>query len=111
MPIIERFNASDQDKLATFTDHAASQISKCISTPHLQKVLITGGGAWNSFLVDRIKKHCHATIVVPERNLVEHKESLIFALLGLLRLEERSNTLNSVTGASRTMCSGAVYFP
>jgi anhydro-N-acetylmuramic acid kinase len=111
MPIIDRFNASDQDKLATFTEHAASQISKCISIPHLQKVLITGGGAWNSFLVDRLTKHCNATIVVPERNLVEHKESLIFALLGLLRLEEKSNTLNSVTGASRTMCSGAVYFP
>jgi anhydro-N-acetylmuramic acid kinase len=111
MPIIDRFNASDQDKLTTFTEHAASQISNCISIPNLQKVLVTGGGAWNNFLVDRIQNQSNATIVVPERNLVEHKESLIFALLGLLRLEELSNTMNSVTGASRAMCSGAVYFP
>jgi len=111
MPLIDRFNETDQDKLTTYTEHVAIQIAGCLSGPSTQTALITGGGAWNNFMVERIRTHSPVRLEIPERNLVEHKESLIFALLGLLRLEKRHNTLVSVTGAERSMSAGGVYIP
>ena len=73
------------------------------------KALVTGGGAKNTWLINQIKRYCLSTLEVPTTNLIDNKESLIFALLGYLRLLGIHNTLSSVTGAERTISSGAVY--
>ncbi|MGJ8685592.1 MAG: anhydro-N-acetylmuramic acid kinase [Nonlabens sp.] len=97
------------DALATFTEHAAIQIAK-VFNPN-STVLVTGGGAYNIFLLERIRYHCNASLIVPDKQLVEYKEALIFALLGVLRLRNENNCLASVTGASRDHSSGEIYLP
>ncbi len=99
------------DLLATFTEHIAVQIGK--ATEHLPagRMLVTGGGALNNFLIERIVQNTKHRIVVPCREIVEFKEALIFAFLGLLRLEGQTNVLASVTGAKSDSCSGNIWEP
>ena len=107
--LLQQYNTADA--LATFTEHIALQISQAIE--HLPKgcMLITGGGAHNTYLVERIQRHTKHQVVVPDRQTVDYKEALIFALLGLLRLEGRVNVLSSVTGASSDSSSGKIWQP
>lgn len=97
------------EALATFVEHIAMQIARATDTLPKGKMLVTGGGALNSYLVERIQHHTHHQVVVPDRTTVDYKEALIFALLGLLRLEGQTNVLCSVTGASTDSCSGKIW--
>ena len=97
--------------LATFTEHVALQIAQSINDQPPGKLLVTGGGAHNTHLIERIQQHTHHEVVIPDRQTVDYKEALIFALLGLLRLEGRTNVLCSVTGAPSDSCSGEIWTP
>lgn len=100
----------NRSALRTYTEHTAQQISQTL--PQTGRVLVTGGGAYNQFLISQIEKALPSTdLVIPEKNLLEGKEALIFAYLGKLRLEGKTNVLASATGASRNSSSGAVYVP
>ena len=99
------------DALATFTEHVAIQIAQSIEHLPQGRMLVTGGGAHNHHLIARIQHHTHHQVVVPDRQTVDYKEALIFALLGLLRLEGHVNVLCSVTGASSDSCSGKIWHP
>mgnify|MGYP001944117196 CR=1 FL=1 len=111
-PLIDEAKVSTEDKLRTLTEHAAVQISKVINyNVKNGSVLVTGGGAKNDFLMERISELSAAEIVVPENEIVEFKEALIFAFLGVLKIRNEINVLNSVTGASRDSCSGVVNIP
>jgi len=109
IPLIETFAISDIDKLATYTHHIALQIAKQISDG--MKVLATGGGALNTYLLSLIQQNSTATITSPSLQTVQYKEALIMAFLGLLRLLEQENVLSSVTGARKNTVNGAVYLP
>lgn len=111
LPLLDSFSASYYDVLCTYCEHIAVQISLCLSGGSEKKMLITGGGAFNSFLVKRISAHTKVRIVIPEAEIVNYKEALIFALLGLLRLQNKPNCLASVTGANRDISGGAMYLP
>ena len=98
-----------EDKLATFTRHIAQQISLAIEIKN-GKMLITGGGAYNDFLIKSIKDFLpKIVVVIPENKILEFKEAIIFALLGVLKLRNENNVLASVTGASKNHCSGFIY--
>ncbi len=99
------------DALATFTEHIAFQIAQATGQLPKGNMLVTGGGAHNRYLIERIQKHTHHQVVVPDSQTVDYKEALIFALLGLLRLEGRVNVLSSVTGAPSDSCSGKIWHP
>lgn len=99
------------DALATFVEHIALQIAQAINTLPQGKMLVTGGGALNSYLIQRIEHHTPHQVVVPDLQTVNYKEALIFAFLGLLRLEGRVNVLSSVTGAPSDSCSGKIWRP
>jgi anhydro-N-acetylmuramic acid kinase len=76
------------------------------------KMLVTGGGAHNGFLVGRLRARLAelgVDAVVPEKALVDYKEALVMALIGVLRWREENNVLASVTGASRDSIGGAVW--
>jgi anhydro-N-acetylmuramic acid kinase len=76
------------------------------------KLLITGGGAYNDYLIGRIQYYLTATsLLIPEKKIIEFKEALIFGLLGVLKLRNEINTLSSVTGASEDHSSGKIYLP
>ena len=100
-----------KDALATFVEHIAMQIAQTVNFLPKGKMLITGGGALNGYLVERIQNHTLHQVVIPDRITIDYKEALIFALLGLLRLEGQTNVLCSVTGAPSDSCSGKIWHP
>lgn len=99
------------DALCTFSEHIAIQIGQATNTVPTGKMLLTGGGAYNKHLVERIKTHCKHEIVIPNRDIIDFKEALVFALLGFLKMEGVNNVLKSVTGAREDSCSGCIYRP
>ncbi len=77
-----------------------------------RKLLVTGGGAFNTFLITRLKEafyHINIEVIIPDVLLVNYKEALIMALIGVLRWREEYNVLNTVTGARRSSIGGAVW--
>ena len=115
MPVLNSFNISEKDKLRTVYEHVAEQISEKGRGKDRgegkgkEKMLVTGGGAFNSFLIERIKYHSNVEIIIPSNEIVNFKEALIFAFLGVLRIKGEINCLSSVTGALRDHCSGMVF--
>ena len=119
-PMIKSAGLSVEDSLRTMVEHVVLQIKKGVrseergvrSDEKRETMLVTGGGAFNLFMIDRLRevlKDKNLEVVVPERNLIEFKEALIMGLIAVLRWREESNVLASVTGASRDSIGGAVY--
>jgi anhydro-N-acetylmuramic acid kinase len=111
LPLIDSSNIDLSDKLRTFYEHIAIQISQAVSVFPNGTILITGGGAYNTFLLERIQTHCNSAPVVPDKLIIEFKEALIFAFLGLLRWEKQVNCLKEVTGANANNIGGCIYQP
>jgi anhydro-N-acetylmuramic acid kinase len=109
LPTIKSFELSPQDSLATFAAHTTDKIHQATEHLRLKKVLVTGGGAYNNYFIQLLKKNasCHFEIGAP--TLIEFKEALLFGFLGVLRLTNEVNVLKSVTGASHSSVSGALY--
>lgn len=107
LPLIENTGLAIKDLIATATEHVAQIIANDLADK--KNVLVTGGGAFNSFLVERIKAKTNCEIIIPHAETINFKEALIFAFLGYLRLTEKTNTLSSVTGAKYDSVGGAVY--
>src|SRR5205823_8774005 len=107
-PLIESFHLSTEDALQTYSEHIIQQIVYAInnlqpSTFNLQ-LLATGGGAFNTFLIERLRdelKIFSIELVIPENNIIQFKEALIMALIGVLRWREEDTVISSVTGATR----------
>jgi len=107
LPLLEISEISSEDILRTFTEHIAVQLANQFSEN--TSVFITGGGTYNSFLIERLKDLASVEIIIPSPEIIEYKEALIFGLLGVLKLREEVNCLASVTGASKDHSSGKVY--
>ncbi|NHM08179.1 anhydro-N-acetylmuramic acid kinase [Flavobacterium sp. CYK-4] len=109
LPLMESYAIPVQDKMRTFTEHIALQIAQALPIKNGQ-LLITGGGAYNEFLIRQIqRKLSEMELVVPEPKVLEFKEALIFGLLGVLKLRGETNVLSSVTGAKYDHCSGVIF--
>ena len=111
LPVIDAFNLEIKNVLRTFVEHVAFQISKEINKNDNVSVLITGGGAFNLFLIRRIKSLTKNEIMTPSKEIIEYKEALIFGLLGVLKLRNETNCLRSVTGAKTDHSSGVIFNP
>ncbi|MFV0541789.1 MAG: anhydro-N-acetylmuramic acid kinase [Aestuariibaculum sp.] len=109
--LIESFNLMVKDILRTFVEHIAYQLALEINKKSKASVLVTGGGVYNTFLMQRLTHYTQNTIVVPNSDIVEFKEALIFGFLGVLKLENQNNCLKSVTGASKNHSSGKIFLP
>ncbi len=108
-PLIRTYKGKGEDLLATFCIHLAQSIHSALP-PSSQKasMMVTGGGAYHQFLMQEIK-HLLPGTFLPDKNLVEFKESLIFAYLGFLRFLQQKNIDRQVTGADRDSISGCIY--
>jgi len=102
---------SFQNQLATFTEHIAFQINRVTNINKSNKILLTGGGTFNKYLVQKIGEYCVPEIVIPDDLTINFKEALIFAFLGVLRWRDEVNCLKSVTGAKRDNSGGCIYLP
>jgi len=107
--ILQKYNISNEDKIRTFYKHIAIQISKIINEKENAKVLFTGGGTHNSFLISEIQKETNNRLIIPSKEIIDFKEAIIFAFLGFLRINEDVNTLKSVTGADFDNIGGSVF--
>lgn len=118
-PMLKQANLSVPDALRTMVEHISIQLTR--STGRLlntfkqekpTRMLVTGGGAHNSFLMQRLQAALGVmgiTLKLPEAAVINYKEALIMALLGLLRWREANTVLHSVTGAQRSSIGGAVW--
>lgn len=110
-PVLEQYLAKNAvaDIARTVVEHIAMQIVANVPGT-AQTLLITGGGAHHPFLIQQIQNQKDTlNIIVPDNLIVDYKEALIFAFLGMLRLERETNCLQSVTGAREDCCGGCVY--
>jgi len=116
-PLLKSFGLPHNDLLRTYVEHIVHQIKLSITHNYNfktqdSKLLVTGGGAFNTFLVQRLSEDLSPIgieVVVPEENLVKYKEALVMGLIGVLRWRQEYNVLSSVTGAERDSIGGAIW--
>ena len=116
VPLVEASTISKPDKLCTSVHHIAAQISKDLlrhSPGTNSKLLATGGGAKNTFLIETLQEYLGESIqvIIPDISIVDFKEAMVFAFMGVRRKRNEINCLKSVTGASRDSSSGVIYLP
>lgn len=110
LPILSKYTLSVEDFLATLVEHIAMQIAQGIGVEANQRVLVTGGGAKNDYLIFRINEHAsHIVFDRPKDEIIDFKEAIVFGLLGVLKLRDEVNVLASVTGAKYDHSSGKIY--
>ena len=116
VPIVENEHGPMEDLLHTSVHHICEQIALQIKM-HEDKtestLFVTGGGALNNFLIETLRNKLGNTVTVkvPEKKLIEFKEALVFALMGVLSVARETNVLSSVTGAKKDSSSGVKYIP
>ena len=118
-PLITQFGVSIQDGLCTYVEHICVQIfnavqpvSILLNTNTPLKMLLTGGGAFNSYLVQQLNQklaNCHVEIILPDEAIINYKEAIIMAFVGVLRWREEATVLKSVTGATKSSIGGALW--
>lgn len=116
VPIVNATKDTTENLLHTAVHHICEQVAlqvKMNATKDQSTMLVTGGGALNQFMMEVLQSKMEpmVSLVIPEKELIEYKEALIFALMGILRIEQEINVLKTVTGASKNSSSGVVYLP
>ena len=105
-----RVNLENVDVMRTVYEHIAIQIANVTKQSRNKRILATGGGTHNQFLIENIKNKNSNYLIIPENKLIDFKESLIFAFMGALRAEHKINCLASVTGAKKDSSGGIIYY-
>ncbi len=127
MPVLDPFDISVQDKLRTVVEHIAIQIAQAVNSPYRivhaggqlhivpdhsgDQLLITGGGAYNKFLVWTMQCYARCKIILPDDKTIQFKEAMTFAFLGILKMRGEINIMKSATGAKRNSSGGKIYIP
>ena len=109
-PIIDSIK-EEKSALRTYVEHIAIQIANELNSANKKSVMITGGGAFNAFLIERIQSHYLGNIILPDAQLINFKEAIVFGFLGALYLSGRPNTLSTVTGAKYDTMGGVLHTP
>lgn len=104
LPLMKRMKPADA--LATFTAHISVQIAAVLNAYGIRNLLVTGGGAYHTFLMEELRKKTECSLVIPSAEIINYKEALIFAFMGILRLHNEINVLSSSTGSSEDHCTG-----
>jgi anhydro-N-acetylmuramic acid kinase len=114
-PLLTSSDMNIEDCLRTYAEHISVQIKNSLAAfkkDAVQQLFITGGGAFNTFLIKRLQKNLEEInfeIIIPADKVIKYKEALIMALLGVLRWRGQYTVLSSVTGASRNSIGGALW--
>ena len=109
-PLVAQFQNDNKDNLATYVAHISDQIARSINSfRESEKVLVTGGGGWNTFLIEQIQRKTHHKIIVPDEFTVKYKEALIFAFMAHMKVKHECNVFASVTGANSDSSAGTIY--
>jgi anhydro-N-acetylmuramic acid kinase len=112
LPLLENENIPLANRMNTFCVAAVKEL--LMDLGGLNKagisILSTGGGAYNKFFIDLLQEKMKGsgTLVIPDRRIIDFKEALVFAFLGVLRVRGEVNVLKSVTRAKADSCSGVL---
>jgi len=109
--LINKIDDSIENKLRTCTEHIVQQICKDTNVLPKGKLLATGGGALNTFLIHHLQESSKHDVHVPEKKLVDYKEAMVFAFMSVLRIRDEINCFASVTGALKDSSCGVIYYP
>ena len=78
-------------------------------------MLVTGGGARNHYLLERIGKHLEkvgvSVVDSDSSEIIDFKEALVFAFLGLQTLLGNINCDRRLTGAIHSSVGGSLHLP
>ncbi|GET34074.1 anhydro-N-acetylmuramic acid kinase [Prolixibacter bellariivorans] len=107
IPMLKKSSLTLPDQMRTLYEHIAIQIGEVIRNSGT--MLVTGGGAHNPLLMERITACSKAEVIIPQNEIIDFKEALIFAFLGVLANEHQINCLAAVTGASRDNTGGTIH--
>jgi anhydro-N-acetylmuramic acid kinase len=107
-PIISKIEKLE-DKLRTLVEFTTIEILRVLNSEKIKSVYITGGGAKNTFLIERIKFFFKGEVLVPSEEIIDFKEAIVFAFLGARYLRNETTTVKSVTGAETEVCSGIFH--
>ncbi len=120
-PLLKHVDISQSDKLSTVVDFINDMIfveMKTMKSEYFSddpiSLLVTGGGAHNKYLIDKLRDKLSSigvTLVLPEKDIIDYKETILMALMGYLRVTKQNNVMSSVTGSSHNSIGGGVYIP
>ncbi len=108
MPLLNQ-GYNREDLLRTHTEHVAMQIARVLKEEQLTSVYITGGGAKNQFLLERLAAHYSGKSIIPDKFTIDFKEALVFAFLGARYLRNEPTNVPSVTGAKMPLRTGVLH--
>ncbi|MCB9064847.1 MAG: anhydro-N-acetylmuramic acid kinase [Chitinophagales bacterium] len=115
-PILLESKNELPELMRTAVQHIVEKVTEAVqqypSGKEQSKLLATGGGALNTFMMELLRNSLadnNVELVIPDEKTVQFKEAIVMALIGVLRWREETNVLSSVTGASRDSISGALW--
>ena len=118
--ILAEYNAvSPQDILATFTEFTAISIASAIrehvvGLSEVKKVIASGGGVQNGFLMQRLAVQLNALELVKSDEYgipAQFKEAVKFATLAYATVNNLANNIPAAGGASRFTILGKLVYP
>jgi anhydro-N-acetylmuramic acid kinase len=108
-PLLDIDELTAQDKLGVCYEVLSDQIATVLNENKIKRTFLSGGGAKNEYLLELIKQKALAEVIVPEQDIIDYKEAIVFAYLGVLYMEAEPNCLSSVTGASQDVVGGVMF--
>jgi anhydro-N-acetylmuramic acid kinase len=118
LPLLtEPARTAPRDVLHTLCEHIAEQIFRAAEATKIRDaaIIVTGGGSNNRFLADLLEEKLGRLGITfsdaTSAYMIDYKEALIFAFLGLHVLVGRSNTLPKATGARAPSPAGSIHLP
>jgi anhydro-N-acetylmuramic acid kinase len=111
LPLVYSFQLAPEDILRTLYEHVSDQLAAAADQFPKGQILMTGGGVHNIFLIELFSEKTRHKTIVPSAQIIDFKEAVVFAFLGILRLRHETNCLKSVTGAHHDHSGGVIYIP
>ncbi|MGB0167057.1 MAG: anhydro-N-acetylmuramic acid kinase [Luteibaculum sp.] len=108
IPLVQRAKSSVPDKMHTVQRHLVDRICTELKSYGVKKALLTGGGAHNANFVQRLRDQGDIEFIVPEKQIVDFKEAIIFGFLALLRILCKENILSSYTNSKFNLSGGSI---
>ncbi|MCK9450384.1 MAG: anhydro-N-acetylmuramic acid kinase [Bacteroidales bacterium] len=109
--LLLRWRNNPADAARTYAGHSAFQIARSVAHLPRGKVLVTGGGAFHKLMITKLKHFSIHQIEVGSEQLINYKEAMIFAFLGVLKQQGKINIFATYTGALSDSSSGVCWYP
>jgi anhydro-N-acetylmuramic acid kinase len=108
IPFLNFSTISIEDKIRTFSEHIVYQLLRATSEKKSAKLIFSGGGTYNEFIINLFEEKTMLTVIIPDKETIDFKEALIFAFLGVLKIRNEINSIQSVTGARKSSSGGKI---